>query len=522
MKRHARWPIQLFRISSLVLPPALAWYAAFTATHPLPLTRTVGLALGGLWLLAAGSLAVRGLRALGRRQDGPSLLDRMDVLTASGSALAWSASLAIAASVWIGWASLSVVGLLAMATLVLVVVWATVIAGGEDPFGRASVSRRFVPEVVPEGDPVIEEVHLSNVRIPVGFRLFASGRVGPRWALCRYVVEDGESGGEVRLESDIGPAVRGEHRAEPLEIWLQDVFGLCRTARIRAGGGHLTVLPRVRSVVGAEPLLDDRGHDLEPRTAERLPTEGALKLREYQPGDDARRIHWVRSLAARELVVRLPDEIPPDRPGARILLDTFLPSAEAFHCVAPAELLDALVDVWLGVGRALVDQGARVTLVTAAPKDGAMGRVEQALSQHTMSRALRLGAEVRWQDTMSLTGLVTDEPTIIVSYRAQPDPDGGGAVRWIIVPEPVWTCFDEPARRGSAAVLAHPLGSPDNRWSRRRRERIQERRALRDHRRFARVCADTATRPGGSLVARPGRDARICLEVVPRIQQEEA
>jgi uncharacterized protein (DUF58 family) len=520
--RHARWPIQLFRIASLVVPPALAWYVAVSATRPTELTKTVGLALGALWALVAGALATSGLRALARSKDGPSLLDRMDVLTASGSALGWTAAIAVMASVWIGWASLSIVGLLGMGTLALAVVWATVSVGGEDPFGRASVSRRFVPEVAPEGAAVIEELYLSNVRIPVGFRLFASGRVGPRWAMSRYVVEDGESGGEIRLESDVGPAIRGDHEAEPLEIWLQDVFGLCRSARVRARGGRLTVLPRLRTVVGAEPLLAERGVDLEPKASDRLPTEGALKLREYQPGDDARRIHWVRSLTARELFVRLPDEVPPDRPGVRLLLDTFLPGVEAYQCVAPAELLDALVAVWLGVGRALADGGARVTLVTAAPKEAGTVRVEQPLSQHTMSRALRLGAEVRWQDTLSLTGLATDEPTIIVSYRSQPDPTDGGEVRWILVPEPVWTCFADPPQRASAAVHSYPLGTPDNRWSRRRRERTQQQRALRDHRSFGRVCADTATRQGGSLVARSGRDERIRLEVVPPARPEVA
>lgn len=514
MKRHARWPIQLFRVASLVGPPALAWHVAFSASEPTEITRAVTFALGGLWLLVASALAIRSLRALTRDKAGPSLLGRVDVLTASGSALAWASSFAILTSVWLGWASLSVVGLLGMGVLYLVVLWTTAVAGGEDPFGRASVMRRFVPEVATEGAPVVEELHLANVRIPVGFRLFASGRVGPRWATSRYTVEDTESGGEIRIESDIGPAIRGEHEAEPLEIWLQDVFGLCRTARARAGGGRLTVLPRVREVVEAKALLGEAGRDREPRTTQRLPTEGALRLREYQPGDDARRIHWVRSLTSRELLVRLPDEIPPDQPAVRLLLDTFLPGADAFSCVAPAELLDVLVAVWLGAGRALAEGGARVTLVTAAPRDRGTSKVEERLSRHTMSRALRLGAEVRWQDALPLAGLFTDEPTIIVSYRFQPDPSESVEVRWLVAPEPAWTCFDEPLQISAPAVLPHHLGSPENRWSRRRRERIRQARALRDHRSFARVCADTVDRKIGSFIARPGRDARIRLEAI--------
>lgn len=517
MNRHARWPIQLFRVASLVAPPALAWHVASAASQPTDLTRVVSAALGGLWLLVAAALAIRSVRALARRKDGPPVLERVDVLTASGSALSWTASLAIMASVWLGWASLSVVGLLGIGVLYLVVLWTTASVGGEDPFGRASVTRRFVPEVVPEGASVMEELHFESVLIPTGFRLFASGRVGPRWALSRYAVDDTESGGEVRLSSDVGPALRGDHEAEPMDVWLQDVFGLCRTARVRVGGGRLTVLPRPPEVVGAKPLMGARGVDMTPRTSVRLPTEGALRLREYQPGDDARRIHWVRSLTAREILVRLPDEVPPDRPAVRLLLDTFLPGADAWSCPAPGELLDAMVAVWLGVARALEAGGARVTLVTAAPREGeGFSKVEQRLAQHTMSRALRLGAEVRWQDALPLAGLATGEPTIVVSYRSQPSPiEGTGVdVRWIIVPEPVWTCFDEPPPVHSPALLVHPMGTPENRWSRRRRERLSRERALRDHQSFARACSDTSERREGSFIARPGRDARIRLEAV--------
>lgn len=514
MKRHARWPLQLFRVGSLVLPPAVAWHVAFTSERPTELTRAVTLALGALWLLVALALVVRSVRALARGADGPAVLDRVDVLTASGSALSWSASLALLASVWLGWASLSVVGILGMGTLYLVVLWATVAVGGEDPFGRASVSRRFVPDVVSEGDPVIEELCLSRARIPTGFRLFASGRIGPRWATSRYAVEDTESEGEIRIESDLGPAIRGVHDAEPMEIWLQDVFGLCRTPRLTAGEAQLTVLPRVQEVGGAEPLSGERGDDLVARAAKSLPTEGALRLREYQPGDDARRIHWVRSLTSREIVVRLPDETPPDRPSVRLVLDTFLPGTDAWSCDATDQLLDALVSVWLGVGRELVRGGARVTLVTASPKDGAWAQREQPLSQHTMSRARRVGADVQWQDTLTLAGLVTDEPTIIVSHRFQPDPSPGGDARWIIVPEPVWTCFDERPREISPALLPHPMGTAENRWSRRRRERIRQARALRDHKSFARAAADSAPRKSGSYIARPDWGSKIRLEAV--------
>ncbi|MEO7328996.1 MAG: DUF58 domain-containing protein, partial [Minicystis sp.] len=344
--RPARWPIQAFRFASLVLPPALAWHVAFASSQRNRLTDAVVFALGPLWLLTAVGLALRSVDALLARRRGDAaeltLLDRLDLLTSSGAALSWLGAAAIVGSVWVGWASLSVVGLMGTALLLLVVLWTLLIAGGADPFRRAAIARRFLPETTTEGAPVIEELTVAGARVPTGFRLLGMGRVGPRWATSRYVVDDGASGGELTLESDLGPALRGEHEAEPLTFWLQDVFGLCRSVRRQVGTARLTVLPRVHPVTGAKSLLGEGGRDREPRPATRLPTEGSLRLREYQPGDDARRVHWVRSLVARELIVRLPDELPPDRPTVRVVLDTFLPGVETFSCAAPAALLDAL------------------------------------------------------------------------------------------------------------------------------------------------------------------------------------
>lgn len=521
---HARWPIQLFRVASLVLPSALAWDTAFSAPHPSRLTVAVVCALGPLWLLVAAGLLYRCVDALLRRRRATgdattrrSLLDRIDVLTESGAALAWLGAAAIMASVWVGWASLSVVGLMGLGLLHLLVIWTQLVAGGDDPWRRASVTRRFSPSSVVEGGPVIEELRFSEVRIPTGFRLLVSGRVGPRWSTSRYAIDSAQAGGELVLESDVGPALRGDHQAEPLEIWLQDVLGLCRTARIHAGAARLTVLPRPRPIDGARHLLGNGGSDREPRPETRLPTEGSFRLREYQPGDDARRIHWVRSLTSRELVVRLPDELPPDQPAVRLVLDTFLPDTEPLACSAPAELLDALVDVWLGVGRALAETGARVTLVTAARRataDAEIAPVHQRLIPRALTPALRLGAQVGWQDAVPVEGLLADTPSIVVSCRVQPVLSRHAVARWIILPEPLWTLHDEPAPQTSSALLPYPMGSPENRWARRRIARLAHEWASRDHATFTSLCGNTGERPPGIFVARPAGAAGVRLEAL--------
>jgi uncharacterized protein (DUF58 family) len=572
--RHARWPIQVFRIASMVAPPAIAWHVASAAPRADRLTAAVAFLLGPLWVAMAVALAGRCLDALRRPSGEVSLLEVLDVLTASGSSLMWTAAAALVAAVRIGWASLSVVGLMGLCFAELVVVWTLLAAGGTDPWRRASLSRRLVPATVVEGDPVVEEIHILGARIPTGFRLFASGRIGPRWATSRYVVGEAAAGGEVLLSSDVGPAIRGEHHAEPLEIWLQDVFGLCHSVRCRAGEAGLTVLPRVRPVDGTEEVIGGGGYAKEPRPLQ-LPTEGSLRLREYQPGDDARRIHWVRSLTARQVVVRLPDELPPDRPTVRVVLDTFLHGAGQLAGDAPSELLDALVQVWLGTAQALAERGARVTLVAAGTRSRATGlhpgvrstmgatpaphtppapppsprstmgatpaphtppapppsprsdeagypsraRVEQRLLPHTLSAALRLGAEVEWQEAIPVDDLLTDGRQVVVSFRLQPDPVHQGAprdVRWIVVPVSTWATSDEPLQRAAPAVFAHPLGSADNRWSRRRKDRLRRERARHDRDLLLDLCAPARSRAdlGESFSAHPSSGERIRLEAL--------
>jgi uncharacterized protein (DUF58 family) len=510
-----RRPLQVFRIASLFVPSALAWEVASMTLHRTRLDEAVAQALAPLWLATLAVLAVRVVDAW-RRRIVPCR-DALEVLTASGSSMAWTGALAVVASVGLGWASLSVVGLFGLCTLHLVALWTLVRACGPDPWRRESLTRRLVPGVAIEGDAVTEAVSLAAPSIPVGFRLFARGRIGPRWPVSRYVVPASSSGGEVQLESDVGPALRGSHDAEPLEVWLQDVLGLCRSPRVRCGEARLTVQPRPPAVGGARYLLAAGGHDDEPRTALRLPTSGSGRLREYQPGDDARRIHWLRSLAARQIVVRLPDELPPDAPAVRLLLDSYhpaiVPREDAPACRAPHDLLDGLVRVWLGIGRALVERGVRVTLVTVIP--GADGEPEPArtpLRRGAFAQGGTLGARVVWQRALSPAQLLTGDASVVVSHRL-PLEDAESGARWVVVPAELWTEAHE--RRGYPSLrLPHPPGSVDNRTLRRREVRRLRQRERADGDAFLLLCAHSQARRAGHFLARPLRADAVRLELL--------
>jgi Protein of unknown function DUF58 len=287
------------------------------------------------------------------------------------------------------------------------------------------------------------------------------------------------------------------------------------------------VLPRPSRVDGARLLLGQGGDALEPRATVRPPTEGSLGLREYEAGDDARRIHWLRSLTRGEdnLVVRLPDELPRDEPGVRLVLDTRLFGTGELQCDAPDVLLDALVRVWLGTARALAGAGVRVTLVTAISKDDGFVPASQSLPKKVgsggypshsaaMTAAERLGARVRWQGSFPVLNLLSkDEPSIVVSHRL-PDSVVEAAERWIVVPAELWSPFAEALQRPSLGLLPYPVGSADNRWSRRRRDRMRRERSRTDHADLSLLTSHRQDHRAGNFVARSTAVGAVALEVL--------
>ncbi|HEY0195849.1 MAG TPA: DUF58 domain-containing protein, partial [Kofleriaceae bacterium] len=284
-------------------------------------------------------------------------------------------------------------------------------------------------------------------------------------------------------------------------------------------------------------LLGEGGDDALPRQVLHRPTEGTFRIRDYVPGDDARRIHWVRSQNADRLIMRLPDELPPEDPAVRLVLDTELGSTgglgsvDELSCRAPAQLLDAMVHVWLGIARSLTASGTRVTLVAAArqagpsagplagpsagPSADPIRRVERQIIATAPREALRLGARVAWQTELPLTQLLAagGERQVVVSCRPRTLPGMAEPV-WVVVPETAWTSPEAWTPAVGSAALLFPLGAEDNRGHRQRRERRRVERMKLDRAVFSQVVcwADWVAFPG-NYVARPD-EGRVSLTVI--------
>lgn len=509
-----------FRVATLFAAPAVAAIAELPARSAHLLSSTVHV-LSVLWLIMAVALAARIVQDA-QRQDG-TLADlrpawhQLDVLTATGSAVTWTSAGALVACGITGWASLSVLGVVGLGTVFVTATWTAIAAGGDAPWRRATVRRSIVPEIATEGDPLREELHLTGVRIPAGMRLFATGRAMSDGPTTRYAVGADCSRGDVRLASELGPARRGEHCAAPLSLWLGDVLGLTRTQPAELGEARFSVLPRVAAVDGARAVLGAGGDDAPARPTLRQPTEGTFRIRNYLPGDDARRIHWVRSLQTHQLVVRLADEMPQAEPSVRLILDNELWGAETLACRQVRELLDALVRVWLGVARALTDAGTRVTLVAIADRDGVPSVVERPFVTHAMRDVIQLGGRISWQTTLTLSSLVAADPTarqVVVSSRARKLATSA-SLTWIVLPEAAWTSPVTPLLVRSPYKLPYPAGCADNRLGRRSLERRRLQQLANDHAILSQVmCRTELDSFAGELIARPQRD-RVALEVIP-------
>jgi hypothetical protein len=164
------------------------------------------------------------------------------------------------------------------------------------------------------------------------------------------------------------------------------------------------------------------------------------------------------------------------------------------------------------VGRALAQEGRRVTLVAAAPDGARVAMVQRPLVLDGAREALTLGARVRWQGALPLSALLaTETVNLVVSARprALDEP-----VSWIVVPEFVWTEPEASLPHGSPALLRYPAGAPENGLWQRRRARAHAEHCRRDGLLFDQLLHwSDGELVRGALVARPYGE-RVRLEAV--------
>jgi uncharacterized protein (DUF58 family) len=202
---------------------------------------------------------------------------------------------------------------------------------------------------------------------PVDARLEIHGLPRRRWAPAAVTVHDLAGNERVAVAVDTGsspagsavadyhlPALaRGRHRIGPLVVERRDPLGLTRLRWRIAEHEILWVHPRL---VSLRPLDAGGLEDREESGRARRGGTSFHSLRDYEPGDDVRLIHWPSTARVGSAVVR--DSAVVDGPTMVVVLDTTAPA------YADGEAFEDAVRVAASAAVARWDQGLPVRLHT--------------------------------------------------------------------------------------------------------------------------------------------------------------
>ncbi|MBT3218087.1 MAG: DUF58 domain-containing protein [Proteobacteria bacterium] len=352
---------------------------------------------------------------------------------------------------------------------------------------RSGIQRQMIPAVCKTGQLVEEVFTFRRVPVPWGYFLLVEDPLSPRLKTeSRYSLGATSSAGETVSRGRLRATPRGHFFLGPARIWYQDLLGITRVSIASVATAELKVLPNFKPVTIIDP----------PRTSQSIPdiitkpsryaTEDYFRFREYSHGDDTRRIHWRLSMKTGRLQVRQPETKEISTQEVLLVLDTYLPPGKLLNSAIGAdEILDSLVDAFLGIARELVSRGDKVTMLSAATgheKDEV--RIEMLPVRTGQSaRSQDLGARAHWQGRYDLPELLEhagDEVHgVVVTSRFTAPPPGeipGKSTTWLFMdpadalgePDPHWTMQLIGADKNPLRVLSflfrlpHPVGSEDN------------------------------------------------------------
>ncbi|HEX2039492.1 MAG TPA: DUF58 domain-containing protein [Acidimicrobiales bacterium] len=210
---------------------------------------------------------------------------------------------------------------------------------------------------------------------------------GRRWA--RLLLAPLAPGETARAAYRLPTERRGIFDLGPLELQLNDPFGLAQTSLEAAPVTKLTVYPHADDI---EPVPLSQGNDphagADHATALSHAGEDFYALRDYQEGDDLRRVHWGATAKLDELMIR--QEEMPWQGRATVLLDL----REGVHT---PESLEIAVSAAASVARSCWKRRSLVRLLTTGGFDSgfAAGHAHrEAVLEHLAGVGVERGAHL--------------------------------------------------------------------------------------------------------------------------------
>ena len=280
---------------------------------------------------------------------------RTTTLTRRGWSLTGAAFGLVVGSFLLGALEMLMLGVAALALIGAVALWLRFQALPE-----LAVSRRVHPDrlhVGSEGriDLLVENLGARATPLLAATDWFDEGR-----RAARFLVPPLAAGATARAAYRIPTRRRGRYRVGPLSVAVTDPFGLARRSEPSAGEAELVVRPRVHEIVAPVAVGSRISAEHEAASARAVVSDLGdefVTLRDYELGDDLRRVHWRSTARTGELMIRQ-DEAR-WRSRAAVVLDV-LPGA---HDAASFEVA---VEAAASVTARLVRLRRRVEIVTSA------------------------------------------------------------------------------------------------------------------------------------------------------------
>jgi uncharacterized protein (DUF58 family) len=280
---------------------------------------------------------------------------RTTTLTRRGWSLTGAALGLVVGSFLLGALEMLVLGIAALTLVVATALWLRL----QEPPDLA-VSRRVHPDrlhVGSEGriDLLVENLGGRPTPLLAATDWFDEGR-----RAARFLVPPLAVGATARAAYRIPTRRRGRYRVGPLSVAVTDPFGVARRSAPSAGEAELVVRPRVHEILAPVAVGSHISAEHEATSARAVVSDLGdefVNLRDYEVGDDLRRVHWRSTARTGELMIRQNETRWRSR--AAVVLDV-LPGA---HDAASFEVA---VEAAASVTARLVRLRRRVEVVTSA------------------------------------------------------------------------------------------------------------------------------------------------------------
>jgi uncharacterized protein (DUF58 family) len=227
---------------------------------------------------------------------------RATTLTRRGWSLTGAAVGLVIGSYLLGTLEMLVVGLAAVVLVAAAAIWLRF----QSPPVLA-VSRRVHPDrlhVGAEGriDLLVENLGTRPTPLLTATDWFDEGR-----RAARFLVPPLAAGATARAAYRIPTRRRGRYQVGPLAIAVSDPFGVARRIEPSAGEAELVVRPRVHDIVAPVAVGSRISAEHEATAARAVVSDLGdefVTLREYELGDDLRRVHWRSTARTGDLMIR--------------------------------------------------------------------------------------------------------------------------------------------------------------------------------------------------------------------------